>query len=64
MNSSVGLNYNSDITFSKNSVKITVVTSCHCNRSYKFEVDIDSDTTCAKLTKISFKRAFYTIAVI
>jgi hypothetical protein len=27
MNSSVGLNYNSDLTFSKNSVKITV--GCH-----------------------------------
>jgi hypothetical protein len=27
MNSSVGLNYNSELTFSKNSVKITV--ACH-----------------------------------
>jgi hypothetical protein len=64
MNSSVGLNYNSDLTFSKNSLKLQWVTSCQCNLSYKFEVDTDSDTTFAKLTKISFKRAFYTIAVI
>jgi hypothetical protein len=60
MNSSVGLNYNSGLTFSKNSIK----TICHCRLSYKFEEDTDSDTTCAKLTKISFERAFYTIAVI
>jgi hypothetical protein len=47
MNSSVGLNYHSGLTLSKNSVKITVVTSCYCNLYYRFEVDIDSDTTCA-----------------
>jgi hypothetical protein len=44
--------------------KLQWVTSCHCNLSYKFEVDTDSNTTCAKLTRISFKRALSTIAVI
>jgi hypothetical protein len=38
MNFSVGLNYNSDFTFSKNSVKIQWVTICNCSLSYKFEV--------------------------
>jgi hypothetical protein len=63
MNSSVGLNYNSGLTFFqkfyKNYSGLLFVTA-----GYKFEVDTNSDTTCAKLTKISFKRAFYTIVVI
>jgi hypothetical protein len=45
-------------------IMLSEVTSCHCNLSYKFQVDADSDTTCAKLTRISFKRALYTIAMI
>jgi hypothetical protein len=44
--------------------KLQWVTSCYCNLSYKFEVVIDSHTTSAKLTRISFKRALYTIAMI
>jgi hypothetical protein len=32
------LNYNSDLMFSKHSVKIQWVTICHCSLSYKFEV--------------------------
>jgi hypothetical protein len=58
MNSSVGLNYNSGLTFSKKSIKLQWVTICHCRLSYKFEVDTDSDTTCAKLTKKVLKGHF------
>jgi hypothetical protein len=39
MNSSVGLNYNSDLIPSKNSEKkLQWVTIGHCSVSYKFEV--------------------------
>jgi hypothetical protein len=62
--SRVGLNYNNDLTYSKNSENLQWVTIGHCSLSYKIEMNTNSDTTCAKLTRISFKRAFYTIAVI
>jgi hypothetical protein len=48
----------------KNLKNLQWVTIGHCSLSYKFEVNTDSDTTCAKLTRISFKRALYTIVVI
>jgi hypothetical protein len=38
MDSSVGLNYNSDSTPSKNSKNLQWVTIGHCSLSYKFEV--------------------------
>jgi hypothetical protein len=52
MNSSVGLNYNSGLTFSKNSVKLQWVTIGHYSLFYEFEVQNKKSMPWTKITKV------------
>jgi hypothetical protein len=52
MNSSVGLNYNSGLTFSKNFVKNQWVTIGHYSLFYEFEVQNKKSMPWTKITKV------------